>query len=104
VDARLRRLHGVELIVDRRGGTGEVVDLVDLERQRHRDVVRISLEDRVRAAGAATFARVPREEVVEAQHFVSLGEQSLAEMRADEARAAGDEHALARRAAPIAPG
>ena len=38
-DAGLGRLHGIELIMDRRGRTGEIVDLVDLDIERKRDVV-----------------------------------------------------------------
>ena len=39
VDARLRRLHRIVLVVDRRGRTGEVVDAVNLDIEREADVV-----------------------------------------------------------------
>ena len=43
-DAGLGRVHGVVLIVDRRGGAGEVVDLVDLDKERQRHIVADELE------------------------------------------------------------
>src|SRR3990172_9088058 len=47
VHAGLRRLHGVELVVDRRGGAREVVDLADLDVEGPGDVVAHQIEHRV---------------------------------------------------------
>ena len=41
------RLHGIVLVVDRRGRAGEVVDLVDLDVERERHVVAHQLEARM---------------------------------------------------------
>ena len=46
-DAGLGRLHRIELIMDRRGRAGEIVDLVDLDIERKRDVVAQQLEMRI---------------------------------------------------------
>ena len=45
--AGLGRLHGIELVVDRRGRAGQIVDLVDLDIERKRHVVAHQLEVRV---------------------------------------------------------
>ena len=42
--AGLRRLHRIVLIVNGRGRTGEIVDLIDLQIDRERDVVADQLE------------------------------------------------------------
>jgi hypothetical protein len=44
---RLRRLHGVMLVVDRGGRAGEVIDLVNLDIKREGDIVTDELEARV---------------------------------------------------------
>ena len=93
-DARLDGLHRVVLVVDRRGGAGQVVDPVHLQEDRFRDVVAHQFEpvvvhevdDVVLAAG---------EEVVQADDVVPLPEEPFAEVGTDEAGAAGDENAHA---------
>ena len=47
VHAGLGRLHRIELVVDRRGRAGEVVDLVDLDVERKGHVVAHQLEARI---------------------------------------------------------
>ena len=42
--AGLRRLDGVVLIVNRRCGTGEIIDLIDFQIDRERDVMSNTLE------------------------------------------------------------
>jgi hypothetical protein len=44
------------LVVDRRGRTGEIVDLVDLDIERERHVVAHQLEARIVQAAARCFA------------------------------------------------
>jgi len=63
--ARLRRLHRIMLVVDRRSWAGEVVDLVDLEVERKRYVVPHELEVMVIKQMLDITAR-PGEEVVDA--------------------------------------
>jgi hypothetical protein len=89
-----RRLDRVALVMDRRGRTGEIVDLVETrQRLGHRvqDVVLQKMEARagleMRDIGAA-----PGVEIVEAHDLVPLPDQPLAQMRTEEAGAAGDEH------------
>jgi len=93
VNAGLGGLHGVELVVDRRGRAREVVDLVDLEIQRKRHVVADHLEVRVRVERGEVVARA-REEVVDADDVVAPLEQALAQVGAEEPGAAGDQNAF----------
>ena len=90
VHGGLGGLHRVALVEDRRGRAGEVVDLVDLDVQRKRDVVTHQLEVRV-GQHRQDVGLAARVEVVDAQHLVALTEQAPAQVRPDEARAAGDE-------------
>ena len=86
----LRRLHRVALVVDRRGGAGQVVDLVHLDVEREGHVVPDHLEPRVgQEVGDVVLGR--RVVVVDAEHVIAVVEQSLAQVRADEARASGDQ-------------
>jgi hypothetical protein len=75
----------------RRGGAGEVVDPVDRKENRNYHVVADEFE-----AGAADqvgdVVAAAGEEVVETDDVVAVLEESLAEVRADEARASGDEN------------
>src|SRR5690606_6949674 len=91
VHARLRRLHGIALVVHRRRRACEVVDLIDLDVDRKRYVVANELEARVieQMRDVEAGARV---EVVEAKDDVPLAEQPVAGMGAEKARAAGHEH------------
>jgi hypothetical protein len=92
VHARLRRLHRVVLVVDGRGRAGEVVDLVDLDIERERHVVTQELE--VRLADEMGDVALPAgEQIVGADDVVAARDESIAEVRAEEAGAAGDENA-----------
>ena len=68
-----RGLHGLDrvvLVVARRGGAGQIVDLVDLEEDRHRHVVADQLE--VRPAEQVGDVRLlAGEEIVQADHVVA---------------------------------
>ena len=86
LDRRADRAHRVALVVDRRRRTGQVEDLVDLHRQRIGDVVAHQLEAMVVEQRLDVGARA-REEVVEAHDLVPIGEQPLAQMRAEKAGA-----------------
>ena len=77
----------------RRRRAGEVVDLVHLEPQRLDDVVAEELEVRLREQ-MGDVGLLAREEVVDADHVVPLGDQSFAEVAAEEAGAARDEDSL----------
>ena len=95
VHRRLGRLDRVVLVVDRRRGTGEVVDLVHLHVERKRHVVPDELEARM-VVQVVDVPLVAGEQVVDAEDLVPLLEQPIAQMRAEEAGAAGDEYSLAR--------
>ena len=72
-------------------GEGEVVDPVHLQQQRLADVVTQQLEAS-RVHQVTDIVAHAREEVVEADDIVALLYQTLAEMRADESGAAGNQH------------
>src|SRR5689334_12779204 len=94
MNAGLGGLDRVVLIVNGRSGTGEVEDLVNLDVERERHVVTHELEPLVVEQGEDVLARA-REEIVDTQHVVTVGQQPLAKMRAEEAGAAGHQYSLA---------
>jgi hypothetical protein len=91
VDRGLGRLHRIVLVVDRRGRAGEVEDRVDFHEQREAHVVAHELEPRV-VREMIDVALVAGEQVVDAEHLVAAPEQAVDQMRAEKARAAGDQH------------
>jgi hypothetical protein len=93
VDAGLGRLHGIVLVVDRAGRAGEVVDLVHLDVEREGHVVTNQLEQRV-AHQVGDVALGAGEEIVDAEHVMAISQQSIAQVRAQEAGAAGNENLL----------
>ena len=94
MDRRLGRLDGIVLVMDRRGGAGEVVDFVDFDEQREGDVVAHQLEFRV-GEEVRDIGLVAGEEIVGANDFMAVVQQSLAQMRAEETGASGHQDALA---------
>ena len=87
----LGRLHRVELVVDRRGRAREVVDLVDFDVERKRDVVAHQLE--VGVGGEVREVLLAAGEViVHAQHVAARREQLFAQMRAEKAGTAGNQN------------
>jgi hypothetical protein len=73
--------------VNRRGWTGQIVDLVDLYVEREDHIVAHRHEARMREAVGDVLFQAPIV-VVDAYNLVAIPEQPLAEMRADKARAA----------------
>jgi hypothetical protein len=93
VHAGLGGLHGVMLIVNRRGRTGEIVNFVDLDIERESHVVPHQLEARMIAQmGDVQFGS--GEEIVDAKDVVALGDQSVAQMGTQETRATGDQNSF----------
>ena len=92
VNAGLGRLDRIELIMNRRCRTREIENLVDLDIERKADVVTHQLEPRVRQQVMHVLAGAGVE-VIDAENFVTALQQPLAQMRADEAGAAGHENA-----------
>jgi hypothetical protein len=93
VHARLRGLHGIELVVDRRRRARQIVDFVDFYIQRKRHIVTHQLEEVVAQQPLDVLFRAG-EEIVDGQNFVAVVDQALAKMRADEARAPGHQDTL----------
>jgi len=93
VHARLGGLHRIELIMHRRGRTGQIVDLVHFDIQRKSDVVPHQLEARV-LEQVLDVGLAAGEEIVDAQYVVPGGKQALAQVRAEKTGSAGDEQLL----------
>jgi hypothetical protein len=91
VHAGLGGLHRVVLVVDRRSRAGEVVDFVDLDIERKRHIVAQQLETRV-AEQMADVLLAAREEVVDADDIVPVGQEAITQVRAEKTGAAGDQH------------
>jgi hypothetical protein len=89
----LRGLNWVALIMHWRRGTGEVVDLIDLDVKRKCHIVSNQLESRVLEQMLNVGPRGGIE-VIDAQHLVPSLQQSVAEVRSNEARSSRDEHPL----------
>lgn len=92
-DAGLGRLHRIKLVVNRARWTSEIVDLVDLDIQRKADVMAHKFEARM-AGQVIDIALVAGKQVVDAKNLIAAFEQPVDEVRADEARASGDQDAL----------
>jgi len=92
--ARLGRLDRIELVMHGAGGTGEIVDLVDLDIEREADVVAHEFEARV-VVQMVDIALVAGEEVIDAEDFIAPFEKPVDQVRAKEAGASCHEDALA---------
>ena len=88
---RLGRLDRVKLVVRRRGGAGQVVDLVDLELERVDHVVAHQLEVGA-AVEVGNVALAAGKKVIEANDVVAVFEQAVAEVGTQKAGAAGDKN------------
>ena len=82
--------------MDRRGGAGEIENLVHLDEQRMGHVVAHSLEMRVRQQ-MRDIVLAPGEVIIDAQYVMAARQEPLAQMRAEKAGAAGNEDALGNR-------
>ena len=89
----LCRLDRVMLIMNRRGGTGQIVDFIDLHIERKRHIMPHELEARV-IVKLVDIALGTGKEIVGTKNFVPLLEQSVDQMRTDETGAAGNQDAL----------
>ena len=90
MDARLGRLHGIVLVVNGRGRTSQIVNLVDLDVERKGHVVAEQLETLV-IEQVLDIAPRTGEEIIGAKHIGAFRQQALAKMRAEEAGSAGHE-------------
>lgn len=84
------RLDGVVLVMDWGGGTGEVIDLVDLEQDRLDDIVPDELEPGV-AEQMNEVVLPAGEEVVHNDDIVAPSDQLVDEVASNETGAASDD-------------
>ena len=93
MNTRFNRLHGVKLVVDGGGRTGQVVDFVHLHIQREGYVVADDFEARV---GEQVFDVLlgTGEEVVDADDFAAVLQQPFAKVGSEESGSARDEDAF----------
>jgi uncharacterized protein (DUF736 family) len=89
--AGLRRLDGIELIMDRRGGTGEIINFVDFNEKRKGDVVTQKLEA-LMIDESVDVAPSARKKIIDAEDFVTFVEETQAKMRAEKSSAASDQN------------
>ena len=87
------RLNRIELIMDRRRGTGQIVNLVDFYEQRHRNIMAEHLE--IRMLQQMRDVRPPSGEIiVDAEHLMALLHKPVAQMASQKASRAGDQYSL----------
>src|SRR6516225_3376264 len=89
----LRCLYGIALVVNRRGGAGKVVDLIDLDIQRERDVMANQFESLVTKQMFDISARATKE-IIDTYDIGPFVEQSIAKMRAKESGPARNQYSL----------
>ena len=75
--AGLGRLHRIELVMDGRCRTGEILDFIDLDIEREAHVVAHQFETRMSKQGMHIVPR-PGVEVVDAKDFVAVRQQAIA--------------------------
>jgi hypothetical protein len=90
--ARLRRLHRIMLVVDRGSGTGEIVNLIDLQIERKGHVVPDQFEVRMTNQVLDVTSR-SGEEIVDAEDASPIRQQALTQVRTQETRTAGNQYA-----------
>jgi hypothetical protein len=77
--------------MDRRGGTREVVDLVNLEQDRFSHIVPDELKSVVVQQVKDVFLS-PGKKIVKTNNFVAFVQKSFAKMRSDKSGTAGDKN------------
>jgi hypothetical protein len=92
MDAGLRRLYWIVLVVNGRSRAGEVVDLIDLNIERKSHVVPNKLEPMM-VEHMINVALRASEEIVDAYDVPTISEQPLTEIRAEKAGSPGNQYA-----------
>ena len=90
----LGRLDRVVLVMHRRSRAGQIVDLVDLHVEREGHVMAHEFEAGM-VVQVIDVALVASEKVIETQHLVTLRQQTIDQVRADEPRTPRHENAFA---------
>src|SRR2546423_129039 len=78
----LHRLHRIELIVNRRRGTRQVINLIDFQKDGLDNVVAQQLET-VIVQKVTNVLAPPGKKVIETNNFVTNRDQSIAQIRSD---------------------
>ena len=94
VDTGLRRLDGIELVVDRRRRARQIEDFIDFDIEREGNVMAHDFQMRVAHEMFQIILRAG-EEVIDDEHVMAVFEHAFGQMGAQEACAAGDENAFA---------
>ena len=92
VDADLRGLHRIELVVNGRSRASEIEDFIDLDIEGETDVVAHQLKQRIREQAMHVAPRAGVE-IINTQHFVAALQQPVAKVRSNKSCPAGDEDA-----------
>ena len=93
VNGCLGCLHRIVLIMHRRRGAGEVVNLIHLNKERYRHIVPHQLKTRI-VEQMADIVLGAREEVVDAQHVTARLNQPVAKVRSEKSSTTGYQHGL----------
>ena len=93
--ATFDRLYGIVLIVDRRSGAGEVIDLIDLQQDGLDHIMADQFKVRF-AQQVANILLLAGEEVIEADDIMPLGNESVAQVRTQKSGPAGNEDTFER--------
>lgn len=91
--ACLDRLHAIELLVNRTDRVGEIENAIDLDVEREGDIVTDQFELRV-IEQVRDIAFRSREEIIQAENIVTVFDKAIAQVRAEEAGAAGDQNLI----------
>ena len=93
----LQSLHWIELVVDRRCRARQIVNLIDLDIERQRNITAHNLETPI---GQQMFDVLPPAgiKIVDAEHLVAVGKKPFAEMRADKSGTSGDKRSYSGKA------
>ena len=92
MDAGLGRLHRIVLVVDRRGRTSQIVNLIGLDIERKGHIVADQIEAMV-VDDAIDVAAGAGEKVIDTDDIGAVLEQALAQVRAEKSGTAGHNHA-----------
>jgi hypothetical protein len=93
VNADLGRRHRIALVVNGRGRTGQIEDLVDFDIERESDVVANDLEQRV-IAQVQDIVHRAGVVIIDTEHMVAAIEQPFAEVGPQKPGPAGHQHTL----------
>ena len=89
--ACLGRLNGITLVVNRRCGTGKIINLVDLDIERKRHIMTHDLEPGI-FEQMRNIVFNTSEVVIDTKDVITFVQQPFAEVRADKPGTSGDQN------------